>query len=131
MPRFALRYIGHRPGAALAYFTGASVDLVPGAHHEISAQGLLIGRRADVDLRVASAHVAPKHARVRAVADGFTVEDLGSTNGTTLNGAPLHAPTRLALGDRLLVAAGFEFEVIALSDDEASSKRSGELVRHA
>lgn len=43
------------------------------------------------------------HARVW-VADGEVwAEDLGSTNGTTLNGAPLHNAVRLGKGDRVQV----------------------------
>jgi pSer/pThr/pTyr-binding forkhead associated (FHA) protein len=117
MERFALRYLGHRPGAALSYFTGASVDLVPGGEHEIPPEGMVIGRAATAGLRVASAHVAPMHARVQPVAGGLTVEDLGTTNGTTLNGVSLRTRARLCAGDRLQLAGSFDFEVIELPDD--------------
>lgn len=45
--------------------------------------------------------VSQVHARVFTRGNDPYVEDLGSTNGTTLNGEALHEPTRLRRGDRL------------------------------
>jgi pSer/pThr/pTyr-binding forkhead associated (FHA) protein len=45
------------------------------------------------------------HARVYVGDGGVWVEDLGSTNGTHLNGAKLTAPVHLATGDRLQVGS--------------------------
>jgi pSer/pThr/pTyr-binding forkhead associated (FHA) protein len=44
-----------------------------------------------------------QHARVEARADGLWVEDLGSTNGTFVNGARVTTPRRLQAGDILRV----------------------------
>jgi hypothetical protein len=44
-----------------------------------------------------------RHARVEARADGLWVEDLGSTNGTFVNGARVTTPRRLEPGDVLRV----------------------------
>jgi pSer/pThr/pTyr-binding forkhead associated (FHA) protein len=43
--------------------------------------------------------VSRLHARVSPVDGGLLVEDLGSRNGTTVNGEPVTRPTRLELGD--------------------------------
>jgi pSer/pThr/pTyr-binding forkhead associated (FHA) protein len=43
------------------------------------------------------------HARVYRRETKMWVEDLGSTNGTHVNGARLTAPVQLAIGDRLQV----------------------------
>ncbi len=49
--------------------------------------------------------VSQLHARV-FVADGYSwVEDLGSTNGTYLNGAPVQGAVPIAKGDRLQIGA--------------------------
>ena len=40
-----------------------------------------------------------RHARVRPVDGGVEIEDLGSKNGTWVNGAQIDGPTRLAAGD--------------------------------
>jgi pSer/pThr/pTyr-binding forkhead associated (FHA) protein len=113
VPRLALRYLGHRAGASLSYFTGASMDLVPGSVFEVPAGGLVIGRRATAALRVASSQVAPAHVAVRPIPDGLAAEDLGSTNGTQVNGADIGSAL-LRLGDRLTLASGFDFEVVEL-----------------
>jgi pSer/pThr/pTyr-binding forkhead associated (FHA) protein len=54
--------------------------------------------------------VSTLHARVFPRDGGTWIEDLGSTNGTTVNGALLGAPTRLERGDRIQVG-GTIFEV--------------------
>jgi pSer/pThr/pTyr-binding forkhead associated (FHA) protein len=111
MRGFALVYIGHRPGADLGYFTGASVTLVSGDRFEIPPHGLVLGRRASADLRVASSMVAPKHARVTPREDGVLVEDLASTNHTLLNGERIARAVAKA-GDRVTLAGSFDFDVI-------------------
>jgi len=72
------------------------------------AKGMVIGRAADQsDLLVAHATVSRRHARLTLVAEALQIEDLGSTNGTTVNGAalragtsaPVQAGTKLKLGD--------------------------------
>lgn len=61
-----------------------------------------IGRAVDVDLFVDSDEVSRRHARVFRGADGhYYIEDLGSRNGTVVNGHPVNRVQRLAFGDRL------------------------------
>ena len=47
---------------------------------------ILVGRAAGADLRVEDDRVSRLHARVEMRDDGVYVEDLGSRNGTELNG---------------------------------------------
>src|ERR1035437_91564 len=66
----------------------------------------VIGRAQDCDLVLAEAQVSSHHCRLTHEADGFLLEDLGSTNGTFVNGAriaprePVHVPhgARVTLG---------------------------------
>jgi pSer/pThr/pTyr-binding forkhead associated (FHA) protein len=44
-----------------------------------------------------------QHARFRLVRDLWYVEDLGSTNGTLLNGLRIHATQRLKKGDKIKI----------------------------
>jgi pSer/pThr/pTyr-binding forkhead associated (FHA) protein len=43
--------------------------------------------------------VSRRHALVRVTAAGATVEDLGSTNGTYVNGSPVEGVVPLGFGD--------------------------------
>lgn len=62
-----------------------------------------IGRDSGCLVRIDDPLVSKLHARVWLHESGWVVEDLGSTNGTLLNGAPLAAPALLGVGDRLQV----------------------------
>jgi len=49
--------------------------------------------------------ISRKHARLRYLGPTVTLEDLGSTNGTYINGQPIHDRTVLRSGDRFQTAA--------------------------
>ena len=50
--------------------------------------------------------ISRTHARIWAEADGrFVIEDLGSTNGTYVNGRRVDVPTALEVGDRIEVGS--------------------------
>src|SRR5437899_801763 len=73
----------------------------PGKHLSLEA-GLLIGRAAtEDDGRLGGdPEISRRHARVFYAADGrLTIEDLGSANGTFVNGERIDAPRALILGD--------------------------------
>ena len=65
-------------------------------------RALLIGRQPDADLVIADELISRHHARLAFEGDELVVEDLGSTNGTYLNGARV-TRGRLVEGDRLLL----------------------------
>lgn len=64
-----------------------------------------IGRSADCDISFAGEpSVSRRHARARRDATGqLSVEDLGSRNGTFVNGVPVVDRARLKVGDRLQI----------------------------
>lgn len=59
---------------------------------------ITLGRGATCDIALADARVSRSHARVECSSDGCTLIDLGSGNGTLVNGAPV-TRARLAPGD--------------------------------
>ncbi len=63
--------------------------------------GVTIGRGRDADLVLADELVSRRHARVTPSGPGAVVEDLGSRNGTFVNGEGIHGPTRLEPSDQL------------------------------
>jgi hypothetical protein len=65
---------------------------------------LTIGRAAGCGISLPDdTFVSQLHARVFARDDDFYLEDLGSTNGTTLNRKPVSGPLEIRKGDRLQV----------------------------
>jgi FHA domain-containing protein len=77
-----------------------SPDLVEGRDFEIDSAQLTIGRGGQNDIAIRSdEYASARHARFEPRQDGVWVQDLGSTNGTYLNGARLDRPRRLSEGD--------------------------------
>ena len=64
---------------------------------------LLLGRDSDVEIPIDHDSVSRRHARIRRRGDQITVEDLGSRNGTLVNGQPITAARRLTAGDMIRV----------------------------
>lgn len=68
----------------------------------------VVGRGADSDLRINDPGVSRRHCEFRKSAEGVVLSDLGSTNGTTVNGrqvsrAVLHGGERITVGGTTLV----------------------------
>ena len=63
-----------------------------------------IGRAQDATVRLLDDGVSRQHARLRLETDQPWVEDLGSRNGTFVNGARIRERTRLKDGDKIQVA---------------------------
>lgn len=77
-----------------------SSTLAPGSEHFLDSAPLTAGRTSDNDLELASdGFASANHARFQPRRDGVWVEDVGSTNGTFVNGARLSRPRKLATGD--------------------------------
>jgi FHA domain/ABC-2 type transporter len=60
-----------------------------------------IGSGADCDVVVAQPRVSGRHCRFTELADGYLVEDLGSSNGTYVNGERIAGPTRVSAADAI------------------------------
>ena len=70
----------------------------------ISSDRIVIGRSRECDVRVEDGNVSRRHAEVsRDGSEGWTVVDLGSTNGTELNGRRITKRMTLEDGDRIAV----------------------------
>lgn len=82
----------------------ASID-IGGQRIPIGPAGAVIGRSTDADIVIAAHEVSRRHAQILPDRDGWTITDLGSTNGVRLNGRPLGVPTRLQDADVIEVGA--------------------------
>src|SRR6516164_5816511 len=56
----------------------------------------IIGADPACDIAVKSASVSWNHCRLQRLADGYEIEDLGSTNGTYVNALRISGPTRVS-----------------------------------
>jgi len=100
LPQITLRFEGTNSAGQKFSFDVALDRLVT------LAQGMVIGRAADqCELVVPHPTVSRRHARLTLNGDALQVEDLGSTNGTAVNGAIARAgvPAPLQVGSRLRV----------------------------
>jgi pSer/pThr/pTyr-binding forkhead associated (FHA) protein len=69
------------------------------------SEGLDIGSAAESGLVLHDRVASPHHARIWVSDGGAIVEDLGSENGTFVNGNQIHSATRVTAGDQLTVGA--------------------------
>jgi pSer/pThr/pTyr-binding forkhead associated (FHA) protein len=74
---------------------GLSADLASGV--------IMIGRGADCQLILEDDYVSTRHARVVSTPDGIYIEDLGSTNGSYVNGQRITAPTSITMADTVRI----------------------------
>jgi hypothetical protein len=66
---------------------------------------LVIGRLAECDIAFDDSNVSRRHAEIKALVGGFAVNDLGSTNGTKVNGVTITFERALRDGDIISVGS--------------------------
>ena len=89
---------------------GTGAGLRTGSAYDLS-EGALLGRGDGADIRLEDAFASTRHARLVPQGDVIVLEDLGSTNGTYLNGEPLRGPQPLHVGDQIKIGdSEFTFE---------------------
>lgn len=76
----------------------------PGRRVFLEKPPVVIGRDERCDLVIADRQVSRYHARISLEGDGYILTDLGSKNGTFLNGQELDAPHVLQDGDEIQIA---------------------------
>jgi hypothetical protein len=74
---------------------------------------LLIGRGAECDIVIPDRQISRHHARLVRTPEGIRVEDMGSKNGTHVNGERIEKPTLLQDGDVIQVAFSLELLYVA------------------
>ena len=77
----------------------------PPFDRELTPPEVIIGRATTAGLVVPDSSMSRQHARLFHRDGRWWVEDLGATNGTSLNDHPLVEPTALGSGDRLRLGA--------------------------
>lgn len=75
-----------------------------GRTHVIDEPGVVLGRQSDCELVIADPLLSRRHCMVTADEAGeYFIEDLNSTNSTTLNSRKLKGKTKLQFGDRIVI----------------------------
>ena len=96
--------------------TGDSIEL---------ESDILLGRSDDCDLVLTQGHPSRRHAQLTVTAEGVSIEDLGSANGSFVNGERLSSKRPLKHGDKLKFdLEEYRFTVIgeaATSDEDAQT----------
>jgi pSer/pThr/pTyr-binding forkhead associated (FHA) protein/ketosteroid isomerase-like protein len=91
----------------------------PGQTIDLDTDEITIGREKTNDVVINDKALSRFHARLRKTGNGCTLEDLGSTNGTTVNGRLISSPSPLKPGDQI----GFgdnvvlEFRLVGVDTD--------------
>ena len=74
---------------------------IEGRMHPVDRLPFVLGRGSDADLRLDDKGVSRRHLQLSMQGGAVVASDMGSTNGTLINGAPLRAPVVLANGSLL------------------------------
>lgn len=96
-----------------------------GGEYPLGAQPeIIVGRSSDLDMVLVEDMVSRRHARIACTESQILIEDLGSTNGTFVNGEKI---TRASLkeGDRVLI--GTSILKVVLVDPSAPPPRRAEM----
>ena len=65
----------------------------------------VLGRDRGVKVRIDDSTISRRHARIRIDGKGAAIEDLGSKNGTFVQGRKVEKPRRLSDGDRIQIGS--------------------------
>lgn len=111
-PRYALRFISGK-------YQGGEFPLR--MNREI-----IIGRSSDLDMVLVEDMVSRRHAKITSTASEVYIQDLGSTNGTFVNGEKI-SRSRITEGDRILV--GTSIIKLVAADSASSGQTEAEARR--
>jgi hypothetical protein len=79
--------------------------LISGRRLLVAPRGATIGRSRDCDIVLEDSSISRRHAELRPGGEGWTIEDLGSTNGVRVNGNTVHGPREVRTGDRIEIGS--------------------------
>jgi len=105
---------------------------LPGGRVQLTDM-VVLGRGSDADIVIEDAHLSRRHAAIRIAGQALQVEDLGSTNGTYLNGERISEGEARAgdeirldqLSFRVCGPVPADLEVTRLRDPEATALHIG------
>ena len=103
----------------------------PGKSFPLEAAEITVGRDTSNGIAINDAEVSRKHAKLTRQGNAYTLEDLGSTNGTFVNGARLSAPLPLKANDTVSFGENIVLLYEAVVDLNATMAATGKPARPA
>jgi Inner membrane component of T3SS, cytoplasmic domain len=103
-----------------------------GREFDFDQASIVIGRTAECDVILYEAGVSRKHAKIFSDHGAFFIEDLGSSNGTRVNGSTIQEARPLRQGD--LISMGpvvFNFKALELESDPQTQEHQVDDAGHA
>jgi hypothetical protein len=100
--RRARRAAERRDGGAPRLVVVAAMGHEPGTTFDV-VEGAMFGRTDAADIRVDDPFASSSHARIDNRGGSMYLEDMGSTNGTYLNGRKVKSAERLDMGDTIRI----------------------------
>ena len=79
---------------------------IKGQTYEIKGQSMLIGRSSENELQIKDHSISRKHARILKKGTKLFIEDMGSQNGTWIEGVPVEPGMEMELHEGILVSLG-------------------------
>ncbi len=93
---------------------------IAGHQHAVMRESSIIGRSVDADIRLEDTGVSRRHLEIRRVGSSVLAVDLGSTNGSYVNGERLHGQVELTDGSVITMGrARAVFRLVPASDGAA------------
>jgi two-component system, cell cycle response regulator len=92
-----------QPGTQRQYIVRVLSGPQTGLSRMLDKEEIVVGRGTACDIMLADSALSRRHCRIVRTPEGPTIEDLGSSNGTFLDGEPLTTPQPLLEGSRVQV----------------------------
>lgn len=86
-----------------------------GRNYQLRSGETTIGRSSDNDIQLSNPKISKHHAKIIEVNNHFKLMDLGSTNGTWLNGKLVRQPVALQSEDEIRFGDSFKVQFVAIS----------------
>jgi EAL domain-containing protein (putative c-di-GMP-specific phosphodiesterase class I) len=99
--------------------SGQLADDQPVRRFRVDASRFIVGRKPEASLCISSPTVSREHAEMTAIDKGLLLRDLGSTNGTYVNGTRITQPCTVQHGD-LLQFGQMVFRVVQQNTESGS-----------
>lgn len=99
--------MSNQPSITLTVHTGPQA----GQTFQLTTGAQTIGRTAQNQIVISERTISKQHARLTVQPDGVFIQDLGSSNGTFVNGRRVSGPTRLQAGDIVQIGTSVRFGV--------------------